>query len=352
MHIRVLLISIFLATVFSGVTFTYAVLHFGSEQIISLPILSANEPTGLSPEEVEEPLSLIFTGDVMLARDVEMRLLQEEKGYALSALRDVLIADAVLMNFEASIPESHIQTQFMEMRFSVQPDLVSELLLRSPVYLSLANNHSLDYGVMGYRNTIKVLEDVGFKTFGHATQISTSSLSIIEEKAQRVLVLHANATYGGPDVSLIEDILDSAGPADLKVAYIHWGTEYEPLNDETQENLAHNLIDSGFDLVVGHHPHVVQNIESYKDGLIFYSLGNFIFDQYWTSTVQEGLVLKLMVDALGWKVELIPVESATVRVQPHEMLGEARQAFLDDLASRSSANLLNDIAKGRILLQF
>ncbi len=348
MHARVLLVSIFLAAVLCGGTFVYAVLNFGIKDVMSLPILWADEPNSLLSQKSDEPISVIFTGDVMLARDVEMRLLREERGYALSAIKDTLKADAVVMNFEAAVPESHVQTQFMEMKFSVRTDLISELSLLSPIYLSLANNHSLDYGAVGYDNTVRVLEEAGFKPYGHAVSISTSSLSVIEKNGQRVLMLHINATYGNPDISLIKNIVKSAGPANLTVAYIHWGTEYEPLNDNAQENLAHSLVDNGFDLIVGHHPHVVQNIEKYKDGLIFYSLGNFIFDQYWRPEVQEGLILKLLGDERGWKVELIPVESLTVRVQPRLMLGEDRQIFLEGLASRSDRELAEEIVFGLI----
>lgn len=348
MYARVLLVSIFLAAVLCGGTFMYAVLNFGIKDIMSLPILWADEPNSLLSQKSDGPISIIFTGDVMLARDVEMRLLREERGYLLSAMKDTLSADAVVMNFEASVPEKHIQTKHMEMRFSVRQDLISELSLSSPTYLSLANNHSLDYGVLGYDNTVRVLEEAGLRPYGHATRISTTSLSVIERKDQRILVLHVNATYGKPDISLIKNIVDSAGPANLTVAYIHWGTEYEPLNDNEQKNLAHSLIDSGFDLIVGHHPHVVQNIERYKDGLIFYSLGNFIFDQYWRPEVEEGLILKLVGEGSGWKVALVPVESTTVRAQPRLMLGEARQTFLEGLANRSDRELAEEISFGLI----
>ena len=329
----------------------YAILNFGITEAIGLPTLWALEPANFSPDNNEEPISIIFTGDVMLARDVEMRLLSKEKGYSLSSIRDVLVADAVVMNFEAAVPENHIQTQHMEMKFSVRPDLLGELRLQSPIYLSLANNHSLDFGVAGYKNTVKTLEEYGFKVYGHAIAISTSSLSVIEAKGQKVLVLYLNATYGKPDISLVKNLVDSVGPVDLVVTYIHWGTEYEPKNDTAQENLAHQLIDAGFDLVAGHHPHVVQNVEKYKDGLIFYSLGNLIFDQYWTSEVQEGLLIKVVKHSDMWGIELIPVESTTARVQPHEMMGGVKHTFLNKLANRSDPDLASEISSGFISFQ-
>lgn len=353
MHAKIILISIFLAAIFCGGTFVYVVHQFGLDPIVaSLPTLEANEPNTVSSQNGDETLSIIFAGDVMLARDVEKRLLNEERGFALSAIKDLLIADAVVMNFEASIPETHIQTQFMEMRFSVLPDLINELKTGSPTHLSLANNHSLDYGALGFSNTKKVLNDYGFKSFGHATLISSSSLSVIETKGQRVLIVYLNATYGDVDVSLVKGLVDSVGGVDLKVVYVHWGTEYEPINDKNQEKLAHSLVDSGFNLVVGHHPHVVQNIEKYKDGIIFYSLGNFIFDQYWMPSVREGLLLKVMGSGNEWEVDLLPVESTSVRIQPREMTSIKQQTFLEELSSRSSLELRADIVKGKILLQF
>lgn len=352
MHNRLFIAAAVLSAFVVGGVFSFGIFYLTGSKSTSLPALLEEEVSPIYQAVGEEPPSVVFTGDVMLARDVEMRLLREERGYSLSAIKDVLVADAIVMNFEASIPERHVQTQHMEMRFSVLPDLVNSLVLPSSTYFSLANNHSLDFGVGGYKNTIKVLSELGFRTYGHATAISSSSVSVIEKNRTRIKVLYLNATYGQPDIKDVKNIIESAGDADLTVAYVHWGTEYELINDNNQKILAYQLIDIGFDLIVGHHPHVVQNVERYKNGTIFYSLGNFIFDQYWRSEVQEGLILRIEEVSSGFAVDIIPVESSTVRVQPRPMLGDVRETFLKEIASRSSQELSADIAKGRIVLQF
>jgi poly-gamma-glutamate synthesis protein (capsule biosynthesis protein) len=306
-------------------------------------------------EPITSPASatVLFVGDIMLARDVEKRLTVESAGYALSAVKHLFGADMVVGNFEASIPSTHKPTENMTFRFSVRPDLSEELSMGGFTHLSLANNHALDFGADGLANTRKILTSQGLQVAGHPSTISTSSVWVENIADEKVVIVNINATYGYPNIDAVLNALPkdiSAGG--LRVAYIHWGDEYELLHNEDQAEFAYMLIDAGFDLIVGHHPHVVQGIERYRDGLIFYSLGNFIFDQYWRPEVQQGLLLKLTEINEEWQIELKPVESATVRVQPREMVGDGRTMFLADLAARSSRALQGDIAKGVLLLQF
>lgn len=77
---------------------------------------------------------------------------------------------------------------------------------------------------------------------------------------------------------------------------MHAGTEYTPKHREDQEEFAHRMIDSGADLIIGTHPHVAQDFEYYKNGVIFYSLGNFVFDQYWSTETQQGLTVNINFD--------------------------------------------------------
>lgn len=343
MQAKIAGLFIFAAAIVVGGLFLWPVY-----EAISLPF--GEKETG---NENQDPFRLIFTGDVMLARDVEKRLLREERGYALSFLQDRFQADMVVANFESSVPETHQPTMNMEMRFSVRPELLAELSIHNVTHLSLANNHSLDYGESGYRNTVNVLESMGFKAAGHPVTVSSSSVFILETGKRRVVIVNINATYRYPSLESVRaSVPAELEENDLLVAYIHWGEEYEPVHNQPQESFAYALIDSGFDLIVGHHPHVVQDVEQYGQGLIFYSLGNFIFDQYWQPEVRQGLLLDLVEGQEGWRIELVPVESQTAHVQPREMEEKARSAFLLGLAGRSSYSLRADIAKGHISLQF
>jgi poly-gamma-glutamate synthesis protein (capsule biosynthesis protein) len=127
---------------------------------------------------------------------------------------------------------------------------------------------------------------------------------------------------------------------------MHWGIEYKIVNSPAQQQLAHLIIDNGADLIIGHHPHVVQNIEEYKGKLIFYSLGNFIFDQYFKEEVQQGL-------AVGWEIypqkyvfNLFPLQSKLS--QPDLMSDQEKMEFLAQLAKNSSLSLEAQIKSGKI----
>jgi poly-gamma-glutamate synthesis protein (capsule biosynthesis protein) len=119
--------------------------------------------------------------------------------------------------------------------------------------------------------------------------------------------------------------------ADYVIISIHWGAEYKHTPLERKVRLAHLFVDSGADLVIGHHPHVVQTMEVYNGVPVFYSLGNFIFDQYWSGDTQEGMGIGVELDGDDYVVYLYPY--ALPRSQPEFMVGQARKAFLDKFVS-------------------
>ena len=127
---------------------------------------------------------------------------------------------------------------------------------------------------------------------------------------------------------------------------IHWGKEYQGKNNQAQQNLAHQIIDTGADLIIGHHSHVVQNIELYNDKLIFYSLGNFIFDQYFSKEVQQSIAIGVEINSSNEIYHLFPINSQLS--QPFLMSQQEADLFLADLASKSTANLSEQIKKGTI----
>ncbi len=301
---------------------------------------------------VPEPETVYFVGDIMLARDVERRLSARESDYAFGNLDFLKDAAAVIGNFEAAIPEVHEPTPNMVMRFSVPASLLPVLSAGGVTHVSLANNHALDFGEEGYHHTRDELETLGLGVVGHPTRIDDDSVAYIEVGGKVIAVLGVNATYGGVSDDWTDVLETSSMQSDVQIVYIHWGEEYQPWHSESQEELARLFVDTGADIVIGHHPHVVQDIESYKNGLIFYSLGNFIFDQYWNDDVSEGLMLELVLGGKDPHVSLLPVESKTERVRPRLMSVDERTAFLEGLSKRSSAMLAEDIMRGAIPLQF
>ena len=99
--------------------------------------------------------------------------------------------------------------------------------------------------------------------------------------------------------NVLEDIAAVRDEVDVVILTLHWGIEYQHLPESYQSQMAKDFIDAGADVIIGHHPHCIQGVETYHGGLIFYSLGNFIFDQDWSLQTRQGLALELELTPLG-----------------------------------------------------
>jgi poly-gamma-glutamate synthesis protein (capsule biosynthesis protein) len=148
-------------------------------------------------------------------------------------------------------------------------------------------------------------------------------------------------------------IADLNGRTDLIIVNIHWGVEYEHVFNKTQQDLARDLIDSGADIIIGHHPHVVQGLEIYKNKPIFYSLGNFIFDQDFSRDTQEELAVEINFNPDGQaKARLYPLLSR--QSQPSLMAGKEKENYLKKIAgwSKGDSELFEQIKKGEMKINF
>lgn len=181
--------------------------------------------------------------------------------------------DLTIINFEGTLTESE-DRQDKQFAFKAEPSYAKIVTAGAIEAANLANNHSHDYGDQSYTDTMTNLEAEGITTFGY------DRTAVADVKGVKVGLLGTYVLAEGLEIkdSMIANInsLREQG-ADLIIASFHWGTEksYEP--DEVQIELAHAAIDNGADLVLGHHPHVLEGIEVYKGKNIVYSLGNFCF---------------------------------------------------------------------------
>ncbi len=305
----------------------------------------------LSPKEVIYDESMLFLGDIMLARNVETLIRANGRYYPLKGIRDLLAEHTVVIgNFEASIPERHIHTPSFTFAFSVMPEMATALTDTGITDVTLANNHAYDFGVAAYEHTKKVLTDAGLTVGGNPQSVSDTDViyHTIDEVTVAIIPIHATITT--PPLSDIRGVLARAAEkSDVQVASIHWGTEYVHTANDTQRTLAHALIDAGADAIIGHHPHVVQNIEEYRGAPIFYSLGNCIFDQYWSTAVQEGLTVALSFTKKNAHYTLIPITSIDTKSAPRPMNRVERVQFLDTLAEGSSPSLQDGIRAGELI---
>ena len=181
--------------------------------------------------------------------------------------------DLSIVNMEGTLTESTTRAE-KKFAFKGAPEYASILSGSSVEAANLANNHSKDYGASSYDDTIANLEEAGITTFGY------ENVALLEIKGVKVGLtgIYELAEHLGKKQQVKENIaaLKEAG-AQLIIVNFHWGIEREYTPNSIQKELAHLAIDEGADLVIGHHPHVLQGIENYKNKYIAYSLGNFCF---------------------------------------------------------------------------
>lgn len=310
---------------------------------VSVAVGEIEAEVGSTQVETENMLQrVLFTGDVMLARGVEWAMNDYGSNYPYAHIAEMFLEhDEVVVNFEASIPKTHTPTPAFKFAFSVDPTHLAALSDAGVTHASLANNHSFDFRKVGYSNTISVLEENGIIAFGKPYSLATSSVTVIEGDTDIALigVDLTQSSYTRNDLSGL--FAHAEANSGLQVVVVHWGTEYDMHHSASQEKYAKLFVELGADLVVGHHPHVVQDIERVNGVPVFYSLGNLIFDQYFSDEVQEGLMLSW--DVTDSNLELIPVTSIGSRNQPRVMPEQEKKIFLEELRERSSSEMRDEI---------
>jgi poly-gamma-glutamate synthesis protein (capsule biosynthesis protein) len=323
-------------------------------QLAAKPIEAVKKLFSYQPQSVDyvstkQPAdSLMFVGDILLARNVEFLMNQLGADYPYRGLdfRQFSENPEVVGNFESAIPFDHVPTPTGMIRFSVDPQHLSALRAAGVTRVSLANNHSLDFGVGEFEHTVSQLEKVGISTFGHQSAISRQSVSFVEIQGNMVAILAFHTLHTLPTYSELQEVFQYASArSDFQIAYVHWGDEYVAKHNSRQREAAERFIDAGADLIVGHHPHVVQDIQLVNDVPVFYSLGNYIFDQYDATATKEGLLLQLSFTG-ETSVSLIPVSSAQTLSQPTVMGEREHSTFLRQLAKISDPALTKYISSG------
>ncbi|MDC1205268.1 CapA family protein [Candidatus Pacebacteria bacterium] len=293
--------------------------------------------------------SILLVGDVMLARDVELKMREYGSDYPYQYLEDIFVSHTYQVgNFEGSIPLNHSLTQSMELQFSVDPIHTQAFAHASFTHASLANNHSRDFGTSGYENTKLELHTVGVATFGQSYSVASSSVSVLELGQKKVALLGIDVTLSVPDTKELESAFKlGVAQSDFLIVFVHWGVEYAPIHSSQQEFYAKQFIELGADMIVGHHPHVVQDVQIYDGVPVFYSLGNFIFDQYFNEEVQSGLALSVSFEE-GLNVGLIPITSLASKIAPRIMGSFEKDMMLQDLTKKSDKTLSDQILFGEL----
>ena len=275
-------------------------------------------------EKKTKPVTLMFLGDIMLDRGVEYMVKKEGSGdfkWPFLKIADYLKeADILFGNLEGPISDKGYRVGSIY-SFRADPEAINGLTYAGFDILSLANNHIFDYGIKAMEDTFSRLKEAGIDYAGGGFSEKEARSGATKEGSGLTIVYLAYTGVGAKswrawedspgiawlDENIAEDIKAAKEKADFVVVSMHFGEEYQTIQNSSQEYFARLAIDSGADLIIGHHPHVVQPVERYKSGYIAYSLGNFIFDQGFSEETTNGLLLKVLVQD-GKIKEVIPIE--------------------------------------------
>src|SRR3990167_2618387 len=260
---------------------------------------------------------LIFTGDIMLGRSVEIKLNKYGAGdyfFPFARISEWLnSADLTFANLEGPVSDRGIKVgSIYSFRFN---PLVTKALKKAGFdVVSLANNHIWDYGPQAFLDTLDNLKTGGIdyvgagKNFteahgGLTKEINGTRITFLAYTPLLAKSLNATADHFGINVLDLDqmdlDIKSAKACIDLVVVSFHFGEEYKPKHNQFQETVAYRAVDAGADLIIGHHPHVAEDLEQYQGKWIAYSLGNFIFDQYFSPETMQWLALAVTVSKEG-----------------------------------------------------
>lgn len=298
----------------------------------------------------DSPASILFIGDVMLGRNVELLMNQKGTDYPFVFVDSLLTStDAVVANLEGPIMQTSVPTPSGSLHFSFSSTTPKILAQHHIGIVNLANNHTFDYGGKGYAETASLLDAQGIVHFGHPFAFGEKYVVHQTIAGRKFIFVGFNATNPTFDTEGATHFIQNL-PHDHEtlVVEIHGGTEYNLHSSAFQQKLYRGFIDAGADLIIAHHPHVVEEIEQYKNKLIFYSLGNFIFDQYFSKDVEQMLAVQATFTDSTMSFKLIPLKS--VRSQPMLMNEQEKNTWLANLALRSDQKIAADIKKGELTL--
>lgn len=295
-----------------------------------------------------EEIVISAVGDIMLAG--RWAPLLKKKGYdhpfggVATALAD---SDVNLANLESPIANGGREYTSKRFRFRAEPEVAKAMRKAGFNLVTLANNHSMDFGPVALAETMANLEAAGIAWIGAGEDLSEARrMALFTVKGKKIAFLgysltqpveffaarNRPGTAPGYEHIFAPDIARARQEADYVIVSFHWGKEGHSTPLPLQRSIAHKAIDAGADVVIGHHPHVLQGIERYGKGIIFYSLGNFTFASRGTATGQSAII-RLRLDDAHREAEILPLDVLYRRVgfQPRLLSGKPAASVIEQL---------------------
>lgn len=300
--------------------------------------------------------TILFTGDVLFANAFKAGYdANGIEGVVSKELQQILQeADILMINNEFPFSDGGAPVADKQFTFECSPSYVGALNELGVDMVSLANNHTLDYGKEALSDTFKALDGAGILYGGAGETV---------ERAQEIQIMEVNGKKFGfiavsrvipeagwkvenstpgifscyDDTRLVELVAEAKKECDFVAVYPHWGVEYQAYPESYQTSIAKRCIEAGADVIVGSHTHCLQGVEYIEGKPVFYSLGNFIFGR----DVDQSVVVKITVDAKGEaSYALIPVYAAGGVTQlPQDAAAEKICSYMDGISKGATINM-------------
>ena len=338
--------------------FVYASISFAQD---TEPVTSP----AITPVSVQLS-TLVAVGDLNFADGIGAKIIANPN-YPWAGVKDVILAANVLVG-NLEVPLSNRGAIYTEKTWILRADprTVSALVSGGFDVVTLANNHMMDYGPQALLDTLNVLDDkrIGHTGGGMNLNQARQAAFITAADGTRFAFLGYSLTYPeifwannnrpgtafGSPAYFINDIKQAKAMADHVVVSFHWSDEMHYYPSDYQKQYGRQCIDAGASLVLGHHPHVLQGLEVYKNGLIAYSLGNFAFGSL-SNKVKDSVILAIDYDQSGLiQAKLYPVNinNYEVNFQTRLRHGIDAERVLQDLRTFSQAFKTKIVSQGEV----
>ena len=302
-------------------------------------------------------------GDIMLAGQGSRTLTARGFDHAFAGTASELRKGDILVgNLEAPITTGGTEFSGKKFRFKTRPEAADALSRAGFTVLTLANNHIMDFGAEGLAGTLSNLDRAKIQHTGAGTTLDEARReALVTVKGKRVAFLAYSLTYPaeffagvrhpgtaqGVAALVYDDIVRARKTSDYVVVSFHWGAELAGMPKPYQQKAAHAAIDAGADLVLGHHPHVLQGIEQYRGKTILYSLGNFAFGSM-SRSADRSMIARISLGGAEQTVEVVPINvfNSEVRFRPTVLTGKRGDEVIDRLNLLSERFNIRLVASG------
>jgi len=267
------------------------------------------EVEGLEQVFNPRPVHLLAVGDMLFDRSIREKGLSSNFEHTFSCIKEELMRyDFVFGNLESPITNNPSVSQGTKpgsehnYTFTSPPEAALALYTYNVRLVNLGNNHMLNFSREGLLRTKEYLDAAGVRYFGDPDSAEEERVARMDIRGVPLSFVNWSDWTSDKTDHTVAQVRKEAGAGRTVIVYTHWGEEYQPPLPRVRA-LARSFIDAGAEIVIGSHPHIIQEHEQYRGKWIYYSLGNFIFDQYWNEEVSTGLALDLSISTDGIAVE-------------------------------------------------